>query len=171
MIQIVIGNIVALIASLLMVYSGLIKQKKKILYVQTVQIGLSVISNIILGGIVGAIINALSCVRNILCYKDKLGIKERIIITILALILSISFNNIGIIGILPLISTIVYLWLMNIENVTKFKILIIFTMLLWFIYDIYIKSYSSAVFDFMNIIANIFSILKMKKKKYKNYQK
>ena len=165
MIQIIIGNIVALIASLLMVYSGVIKQKKKILYVQTVQIGLSVISNIILGGIVGAIINALSCVRNILCYKDKLGIKEKIIITILALTLSISFNNIGIIGILPLISTIVYLWLMNIENVTKFKILIIFTMLLWFIYDIYIKSYSSAVFDFMNIIANIYSIFKIRKKK------
>ena len=163
MIQIIIGNIVALIASLLMVYSGVIKQKKKILYVQTVQIGLSVISNIVLGGIVGAIINALSCVRNILCYKDKLGIKERIIITILALILSISFNNIGIIGILPLISTIVYLWLMNIKNVIKFKILIIFTMLLWFVYDIYIKSYSSAVFDFMNIIANIFSILKIKR--------
>lgn len=163
MIQIIIGNIVALIASLLMVYSGLIKQKKKILYVQTVQIGLSVISNIILGGIVGAIINALSCVRNILCYKGKLGIKEKIIITILALILSISFNNIGIIGILPLISTIVYLWLMNIENVTKFKILIIFTMSMWFIYDIFIKSYSSAVFDFMNIIANIFSILKIKR--------
>ena len=164
MIQFIIGNIVALIASL-MVYSGVIKQKKKILYVQAVQIGLSVISNIILGGIVGAIINALSCVRNILCYKDKLGIKEKIIITILALTLSISFNNIGIIGILPLISTIVYLWLMNIENVTKFKILIIFTMLLWFIYDIYIKSYSSAVFDFMNIIANIYSIFKIRKKK------
>lgn len=168
MIQIIIGNIVALIASLLMVYSGVIKQKKKILYVQTVQIGLSVISNIVLGGIVGAIINALSCVRNILCYKDKLGIKERIIITILALILSISFNNIGIIGILPLISTIVYLWLMNIKNVIKFKILIIFTMLLWFVYDIYIKSYSSAVFDFMNIIANIFSIFKINKKKQVN---
>ncbi len=165
MIQIIIGNIVALIASLLMVYSGVIKQKKKILYVQTVQIGLSVISNIILGGIVGAIINALSCVRNILCYKDKLGIKEKIIITILALTLSISFNNIGIIGILPLISTIVYLWLMNIENVIKFKILIIFTMILWFVYDIYIKSYSSAVFDFMNIIANIYSIFKIRKKK------
>ena len=164
-VQIIIGNIVALIASLLMVYSGVIKQKKKILYVQTVQIGLSVISNIILGGIVGAIINALSCVRNILCYKDKLGIKEKIIITILALTLSISFNNIGIIGILPLISTIGYLWLMNIKNVIKFKILIIFTMILWFVYDIYIKSYSSAVFDFMNIIANIYSIFKIRKKK------
>ena len=167
MIQMVIGNIIALIASLLMVYSGIIKQKKKILYVQTVQIGLSVASNIVLGGIVGAIINALSCVRNILCYKDKLGLKEKIIITLLATILSIVFNNLGIIGILPLISTIVYLWLMNLQDVIKFKILIIFTMVLWLIYDICIKSYSSAVFDFLNVIANVISIcqLKIKRKK------
>ena len=165
MIQMVIGNIIALIASLLMVYSGIIKQKKKILYVQTVQIGLSVASNIVLGGIVGAIINALSCVRNILCYKDKLGLKEKIIITLLATILSIVFNNLGIIGILPLISTIVYLWLMNLQDVIKFKILIIFTMVLWLIYDICIKSYTSALFDFMTVIANIVSLYSIIKKK------
>lgn len=162
MVQIIIGNIIALIASLLMVYSGVIKQRKKILYIQTVQIGMSVISNIILGGITGAIINALSCVRNILCYKNKLNLKEKIIITVLAIIFSIVFNNLGFIGILPLISTIVYLWLMNIEDVIKFKILIIFTMLLWCVYDFYIKSYSSAVFDFMNIVANIVSIIQLK---------
>lgn len=43
----------------------------------TVQIGMSVISNIILGGITGAIMNTLSMIRTILCYKDKLGIKEK----------------------------------------------------------------------------------------------
>ena len=53
---------------------------------------------------------------------------------------------------------------MNIGDVIKFKILVIFTMILWFVYDIYIKSYSSAVFDFMNIIANIYSIFKIKNK-------
>ena len=93
MVSIIIGNIIALIASILMVYSGMLKQKKKILYFQTVQIGMSVISNIILGGITGAIINALSMIRNILCYKNKLGLKEKIIITILAIILTFKFNN------------------------------------------------------------------------------
>lgn len=162
MIYIIIGNIIALIASLLMVYSGIIKQKKKILYVQTIQISLSILSNIVLGGVVGAIINGLSCIRNILCYKDKLGLKEKIIITILALVLSLRFNNLGMIGVLPLISTITYLWLMNVKNVIKFKYLIIFTMILWCIYDFTIKSYSSSVFDFMTVITNTYSIMKIK---------
>ena len=171
MVSIIIGNIIALIASILMVYSGMLKQKKKILYFQTVQIGMSVISNIILGGITGAIINALSMIRNILCYKNKLGLKEKIIITILAIILTFKFNNLGYIGLLPLISTVSYIWLMNIKDVRKFKLLIIFTMLMWLIYDVVIKSYTSAIFYFMNIIANMLTLLQIKLvKKVKNYR-
>ena len=75
-----------------MVYSGFLKEKRKILFVQTVQIGLSVISNIVLGGITGAIINAISMIRNIICYKEKLGTREKLIITILAVSLSLMFN-------------------------------------------------------------------------------
>ena len=163
MTSIIIGNIIALIASLLMVYSGIIKQKKKILYVQTIQIGLLVVSNIILGGIVGAITNVLNCIRNILCYHDRLKLKEKIVITVLATFLSIKFNNLGLIGLLPLISTITYLWLMNIKDLIKFKILIIFTMILWFIYDLTIKSYSSSIFDLMTIITNVYTIIRLSK--------
>ena len=39
----IIGNVIALVASLLMVYSGIIKKKEKVLYVQSIQIGLYVI--------------------------------------------------------------------------------------------------------------------------------
>ena len=81
----IIGNIIAFIASIIMVYTGYIKEKKKILYVQAIQIGLFVVSNIILGGITGAIINAISCVRNILCYKEKLNTLSKTILIIVSL--------------------------------------------------------------------------------------
>lgn len=162
MIYIIIGNIIALIASIIMVYSGFLKQKKTILYAQTIQIGLSVLSNIVLGGITGAIINALSCVRNILCYKNKLDLKSKIILIFLATTLSLMFNNLGVIGLLPVINTITYILLMNTKDIIKFKWLIIFTMLMWLIYDLFIKSYTSAIFDFMNIVANIISIIQIR---------
>lgn len=165
---IIIGNIIALVASILMVYSGIIKNKKKIIYVQTIQISLSVLSNIILNGITGAIINALSLIRNILCYQNKLGLKAKIIISLLAVIFSLKFNNIGLIGLLPLISMITYIWLMNIKNVIHFKILIIFTMIMWGIYDLYIKSYTSAIFDFASVITNYISIIQINRKNNKN---
>ena len=164
--NIIIGNIIALIASILMVYSGIIKKKEKIVYIQTVQIMMSVLSNVVLGGKTGAIINALNCLRNILYSKNKLHKKERIIIIILAIILSLSFNNLGLIGILPLISTIAYTMLMNIKDIRKFKLLNIFTMTMWLIYDISIKSYTAAIFDFLNIIANFIAIYQISRKEH-----
>ena len=162
--MLILGNIIALIASILMVYSGLIKNKKKILLIQTTQISLSVVSNIVLGGITGAIINTISLIRNIICYKDKLETIEKIIITILSITLSLIFNNLGLIGLLPVISTVTYVWLMNEKDIVKFKFLIIFTMLLWGVYDLTIKSYTSSVFDFMTVLTNIISIYKINKK-------
>ena len=160
---ILIANAIALIASLLMVYTGYIKKKEKILFFQTIQIGLSVISNLILGGITGAIINALGLIRNILCYKEKLNKIAQIILIILSIVLGVYFNNLALIGLLPIISNVVYIVFMNIKDVIKFKYLIIFTMTMWLVYDIYIMSYTSAVFDLGNIIANIISIIQIKK--------
>ena len=128
---------------------------------QTIQIGLSVLSNIILGGITGAIINVISCVRNILCYKDKLDMKAKIIITILSVVLSIAFNNLAFIGLLPLLATTLYVWFMNEQNIIKFKILMIVTSVMWFIYDMVILSYTSAIFDFLTALATVFAIIQI----------
>lgn len=160
---VVIGNIIALVASIIMVYTGILKSKKKIIYFQTIQLVLFVISNIILGGISGAIINAISCIRNILCYKNRLNALAKIFISVASIILIIFFNNLGIVGLMPLIATLSYIWLMTIKDIKKFKYLTMFNMLLWLIYDLYIKSYTSAIFDFLNIIANFVSIMKIKK--------
>ena len=90
-----------------------------------------------------------------------MNIKEKIIITVLAITLSLKFNNLGLIGLFPLISTISYVWLMNTQNIIKFKWLIVFTMLMWLIYDLCIKSFTSAIFDFANIVANFISIFQI----------
>lgn len=159
---IISANIIALIAAILMVYSGIIKKKSKILFIQTIQCGLSIISNILLGGISGAIINGVSCIRNILFYKNKLNTFIKIIISIITIIITIKFNNLKIIGLLPLISTLSYLWLMNTKNIIRFKLLIMFTMILWAIYDFSIKSYTSTIFDIGTFITNFISIIQIK---------
>ena len=158
-----VGNIVATIAAMFMLYAGVLKEKKKILFIQTIQIALLVASNFILGGIIGGILNILCIIRNLLSYNDKLGLKSKIIITVLSIGLSIPFNNKGLLGLLPTISTVLYLWLMNTKDVIKFKWLIIFTNFTWLVYDIIILSIVTAVFDFLCIIANFVTILVMKK--------
>jgi len=161
--MIIVGNILALLASIFMVITGLIKNKKKIIYIQSIQIFLFILSNAVLGGITGVIINLVSFIRNILCYKDVFNLKVKIFLISVSIILSLLFNNLGIIGFLPLISTVLYTFLMDIKDVIRFKYINIIVTTLWFIYDIFILSFTSAAFDFMCIIANIITIYKMKK--------
>ena len=165
MTHIVIGNIIALVASLVMVYSGILKEKKRFLYVQTIQICLFALSDFILGGITGAIINLFSCIRNVLCYKDKLNLNAKIILIILSVSISIMFNNLGLIGLLPVISTVVYIIFMNTKDIIKFKLLNVLTTFMWLVYELVIKSYTSAVFDFFGIVTNIVAIVQISLKR------
>lgn len=163
--QLICGNIVALIASMLMVYSGSVNNRKKIIYIQTVQILAFTLSNLILGGFTGAIVNLISLVRNVLCYKDKLTNDKKLILILFCIIFSLCFNNLGFLGLLPLISTVVYTCFMDVKNTIKLKLLIIFTMILWLIYDTLIRSYTSAIFDVFSIIANSVTIYQLYHKK------
>ena len=85
--SVVIGNIISLLASVLMTYSGYIKSKGKFLIVQIIQMSLSALSNFILGGITGTIINLVNIIRNVLCYKNKLNKYS------IALILTLSISS------------------------------------------------------------------------------
>ena len=72
--------------------------------------------------------------------------------SIISIILTIYFNNHGLLGYLPLISGLIYLWFMTVKDVIKFKILIIVSVVFWLIYDFIIQSYTASVFDLITII-------------------
>ena len=152
---IILGNIIALIASSLGLIIGILKSKKKILYTQTIQYITYTISNIILGGISGAITNLISIFRNILCYKEKLTKTAIILIILISIILTLLFNNLGFIGLLPLFNNIIYTVFINVKDEFKFKLLILIQIILWLIYDLTIKAYTSAIFEIFTITACI----------------
>ena len=150
---IIIGNIIALIASILMIFVSSSKNKKKILIYQTVQVALLTLSTLILGGIAGAIINAITIIRNIF------------IISISIIVLSLAFNNLGYIGLLPLISTVLYTMSINTKSTIKLKSMILLNMICWGIYDFIIMSYTSAIFEFIATITSIITIYQLLKDK------
>ena len=160
---IIIANIIALFAALLSIAIGFIKSREKIILIQTIQFTSFTISNFILGGFSGAIANAIGIIRNILSYKEKLTKIAIILIIAVSIILTLYFNNLGIIGFLPLINTVIYTLFINQKDPLKFKILLLLTFILWFIYDINIKSYTSAFFDLTSAIAAIFSAFQIYK--------
>lgn len=161
---IIVGNLIALVSAIVMVIAGLIQNKKKIIFTETIHIALATISDLVLGGITGAIVNMVSLIRNYLCYKDKLNTPLKILIIALASILTIIFNNLGLIGYLPLISIIVYTYFIDLKDVIKFKWIVIFSLVLWCVYDFTIHSNIFLLFDVLSILSNLFAIIKIKQK-------
>ena len=168
----ILGNIVALIAASFSIFLGITKNRKKLIFIQSIQFLTYTISNIILGGISGGIANLISAIRNILCYKNKLTKVAILLITSLSTILTLIFNNLGFIGLLPLFNTIIYTLFINEKNPFKFKLLFLISAILWFIYDFVINAYTAAIFDFSTIIVSTITAYQMHKnsKKQKEQQ-
>lgn len=160
-----LANIIALIGSLFMVVASYVKSDKLCIMLQSVQIFMFVISNILLKGITGVIINALSLVRNVLTYKRKLTKLLKYSLLILIVVLSIVFNNLGIVGYLPLIGTVVFTIFIDSKDNFKFRLSLTFSVFMWLIYDVYIMSYSSAIFDFFSFVGGIVTLIRSSKVK------
>ena len=155
--NIIIGNAVMLVGAILMSVIGLLKNKKTIIATQTGQIALMTAGSLLLGSIPGAVVNALSIVRNLLCYHGKLNKAMKGILIMLTVTFSVLFNNLGIVGFLPIIATVSFIVFMDTENVVHLKWLIIATASLWMIHDIYIQAYSVLPFDILTIVTNFIS--------------
>ena len=162
MLPILIANIIDFIASMVQIYSGTIKDKGKILLFQILQLGIQTISMLLLGAIPGAISNVLSCIRNYLCYKNIFTWPIKIILIVLSFILTILFNNQGLLGYLPFVVCTVYVLLMDIKDPVKFKLLVTLTFVPWVFYFFIIKSYTGAFFAAATVITNFYTLTKMK---------
>ena len=146
-----------------MVITGFIKDKKKIVFWQTVEIIIATIGYVILGSYTGAINTSVGSVRNILCYKDKLNLPAKLVLAGTYTGLSFAFNNVGWIGIALLIGSIASLFIIGIKNVMLFKALAIVGMVVWAIHDISIQSYTAFAFDIGTIVALVVSMIQIKK--------
>ena len=163
--NLIIGNALAFVASVLMVVVGIIKDKKKIIFWQTIEIIFAGVSYIVLGSYTAAINMGISSARNILYYKEKLSTSAKIVLAILYTVLSLVFNNVGLIGIVLLGGSIASLFIVEIKNVVIFKLFAMLGMFVWAVHDISVQSYVAFIFDIGTIIALFISMFQIRKEK------
>ena len=162
--MIITANVIDFLAALLQVGSGSIKKKDKILAVQIIQLLMQGVSMLLLGGITGAISNVLSCIRNYLCYKEKLNKVWKGILIAASVAMTIAFNNQGWLGVIPVVVCTVYILLMDIKNPIGFKLLVTLSFIPWLIYHFALKAYVATVFDAATIITSAVTLFAMMKK-------
>ncbi len=167
---VIAANIIDLIASLLQIYSGYVKEKKQILFWQTLQIGLQTFSMILLGAFTGAVGNVLSVIRNIICYKDRMNTPVKVVLIAIQFLLTIVFWDGTFAAWLPFIVCTVYIIFMGEKDPIRFKILVTATFVPWFFYYLVYRSYTGAFFAAATILTNIVALIQMKKKKNKKQE-
>lgn len=163
--SVVIANVIDFIAALIQVGSGSIKQKRKILIVQIIQLLMQGVSMLILGGVTGAISNVLSCFRNYLCYKEKLNVYWKVILIAASIGMTIVLNEQGVLGIIPAAVCTIFIIFMDVKDPVKFKLLVTLSFVPWMFYHFILRSYVGAIFDAATIITNGITLCVMLKER------
>ena len=132
--SVLIANAIDLVAAVIQVGTGSIKQKARILIAQIVQLLLQAVSMLLLGGVTGAVSNVLSCYRNYLCYKGKLNPFWKGLLIAVSIVMTLLLNNQGLLGYLPAAVCTVYILLMNVKDPVKFKVLVTLSFVPWMFY-------------------------------------
>lgn len=158
MTKFIIAQVLLLIGSLLMVVSGLPKNRKTILTLQNSQLVFMTAGLVLLGSITGAATNIIGIVRNTLSNKGRMSRNIQLILILATIVITVPLNTLGWVGMLPIISACAFTIAVRCNSIITYKSIFIFTCVLWLVHDIYVKAWATVPFDMFGIITNLISI-------------
>ena len=147
-VNLIVGNIFSLLSAIFIAVSVLKKNKADLIWWQILDVICCILSNIALCTYAALTTNSVSLVRNILAYNNKLTKGLTQILFILCVVAGIYANNRGIIGFFPVAASAGYTIFMYItKNEQQMRWALISNLALWFIHDLYVQAYPSAITD------------------------
>ena len=152
------------IGALCAAISSFAKSKNKMLVWQITDYIFTATANLLLGGNTGALTISISIIRNGLMVKKKMTKTILAILIIIQIIVGSYLNQLGVIGYLPIISSVSYSLAIAItRNLQWLRWVIIENMLLWLIYDLTIKAYPAAITDIAITLTTLIAIIRNRK--------
>ena len=162
-ISIIVANIISIVSCTMMVLIGLIKNKNKILAAQCVQFTLMGVSHYLLGGMGGVVATVVSILRNLVFFKFKVSVPLKIFFIFLSVVLSLGTVTLNPVTWLPILATSLFTWVIDSEDIIKFKNVMILTVCMWFVYDAVHLNFISAAFDAFTVFSTGYSVWQIKK--------
>ena len=161
--MLLIGNIMSFIGCILMILIGVVKEKKRILTIQSIQFCFMAVANFSLGAISGTICNVVSIIRNLVFskWKGTTGLKL-VFMGVQIFLTAVTWNG-NLIEVLPLCCSLLLTWSMDIRSDLLFKCIIIFGQVSWGIYDLYYRNYTAFVFDCLATVSNLIGLWRIYK--------
>lgn len=136
------------------------------LFIQSLGTGLNIMKNIFLGGYSGALVQTFGFARNVLGAKGLFGRKSALTVALLQLTVGLYLNQEGVWGLIPIVASISYTWgVFHFTKAQHLRWLLVFNFLLWFVYQVELRDYLSAITGMGVVFFNLVAIWKNRNNK------
>ena len=153
-----------MLSSICVLVSVAVKSKKSLIKWQTFNILFYIFACIVLNAYAALVSIFIALVRNILAYKDKLTKRITFVLCLLILVVGVWVNNRGIIGIFPIAAIVSYTILIyTTKNEQQMRYALILNMVLWFVHNLFIRAYPSAISNVAICLWTAVNIIKNRK--------
>lgn len=160
--NIVIGNVISLIAGIFIILSMWVNDEKQAYKYQFLNAFILMISSVFFLSWTGVTTMAIAASRNAMVYKDKLTLNWTIFFIVISVVLGVLVNTMGIIGFLPIIA-IIQITLCNyyLKTIKPIKISFIVNSAIYIIYFLAILDFSSTVIESITALIGVVSLLRL----------
>lgn len=161
-INLVIGNIISLIAGIFIILSMWVNDEKKAYFYQFLNAFILMISSVFFFSWTGVVTMAIAASRNLMVYYDKLTMKWTVFFIILSVILGLAVNTLGFVGLLPIIA-IIQITLCNyyLKTIKPIKTSFIVNSGIYVVYFLAILDFSSAAIESITALIGVVSLIKL----------
>ena len=164
--NIIIGNIISLIAGIFIILSMWVNDEKEAYKYQFWNAFILIISSVFFFSWTGVTTMAIAASRNAMVYKDKFTFNWMIFFIVISIVLGLFVNTMGFVGILPIIA-IVQITLCNyyLKSIKPIKISFIFNSAIYIVYFLAIFDISSAAIESFTALIGVVALIKLIKNK------
>ena len=161
-INIIIGNIISLIAGIFIILSMWVNDEKQAYRYQFWNAFILMISSVFFFSWTGVTTMAIAASRNAMVYRDKLTFKWTVFFIIISIVLGLLVNTMGFVGILPIIA-IVQITLCNyyLKSIKTIKTSFIVNSAIYIIYFLAILDVSSATIESITALIGLVSLARL----------
>lgn len=164
---IVIANVIQLVSAAVDFISNTIKRRKTTIQLQIIGGVLDSTSDLLLQGFSGLVVDATDTICSTLNYRDQLTPRRQFLLVMATVVLIPFVNNLGVIGLLPLLSTVFFTCTARTRDPYSFKLINALSFLPWVVYDFSIEAYVSMVGDILSIVLCVVAAIRIKRREDK----
>lgn len=157
--NIVIGNVISLIAGIFIILSMWVNDEKQAYKYQFLNAFILMISSVFFLSWTGVTTMAIAATRNAMVYKDKLTFNWTIFFIVISIVIGVMVNTMGFVGLLPIIA-IVQITLCNyyLKSIKPIKISFIVNSAIYIVYFLAIYDFSSAIIESITALIGLVSL-------------